>query len=206
MKYSDLLEYVLPEVSGCPHFTAERAIRDACIELCEKTDVYMTGLEPFQIVAGVTDYDLDAPAGTEPNRVMALIRQGVPLTKVRPLDAVAQIDGGTRSQPSFYTQLDNTNILVGPVPDANETLKIMLSLKPNARSTSVPDTVGLENRDVIVSGALWRLQMMSTQGWYDPNAAQMNLRLFNKGVTKVMRQVKYGFSGAPLTVRYREFL
>lgn len=206
MKFADLVDYVLPEVSGCPHFTAEKAIRDACIELCEKTDVYVVGAELLQVVPGITEYDIDAPVGTEPSRVLSLLRSGSPLTKVKPIEAIERIDSTTATAPSFYSQFDNTKLILGPTPDAKETLKIVTSLKPSPTATSIPDTIGLEHRETIVSGALWRLQMMSTQTWYNPSAAQMNLLLFNRGVAKVMKRVKSGFTGASLTVRSREFI
>ena len=37
------------------------------------------------------------------------------------------------------------------------------NVKPTSSSTSIPDTYGKENREVIVHGALYRLQMMSGQ-------------------------------------------
>ena len=40
IKYDTLLPDVLSMVPACPEVIAERAIRSAAIELCEKTDAY----------------------------------------------------------------------------------------------------------------------------------------------------------------------
>lgn len=206
MKYSDFLLYVIPEVPGCPDFVAERAIRDAVIDFCIKTDVYLYGPEPLPVVTGVNEYDLDVPAGTEPNHIITIHREGRPLTKLTYHDAIMRVASGSRSAPSYYSQKDNTSIYIGPTPEENETLQILLSVKPTASSTSIPDTIGLENREAISAGTLYRLQMMAGQPWTNGGGAQTNKMLYDRAVAATMRQVRYGFSGASLTVKPREFI
>ena len=48
--------------------------------------------------------------------------------------------------------------------------------------------------------------MMSGQPWSNPNAAVANKQLFDRGVGKAIRQVKYGFSGGSLTAKSRAFI
>ena len=205
MKYSDLFVYVLCDVPGCPEFTAERAIRDACIDFCARTDLYKAEVQTLIVSAGITEYELDAPTGTEPNHVKAILRKGRPLAASTYEDAIMLIEQSDRSYPQYYAQYDNANVLIGPKPVERETLKVIYTLKPTQSSSSIPDTVGNEWRETLVSGALFRLQMMSGQPWLNPNAANANAQIYERGIAKAIRQAKYGHGGAPLTVTPREF-
>lgn len=205
MKYSDLFIYVLSEVPSCPEFVAERAIRDTCIDFCARTDLYRAEPQPLIVSAGITEYEVDAPSGTEPNHVKAVYREGRPLDAVTYEDAFMRIEVSGIGQPQFYAQYDNRNIMIGPKPEKRETLKLLCTLKPTQTSTSIPDTIGLEHRETLVSGALFRLQMMGAQPWMDGAAAGANRQLYERGVVAAMRQAKYGHSGASLRVTPREF-
>lgn len=207
MKYSDLFVYVLSEVPGCPEFTAERAIRDTCIDFCGRTDAYRA--EPMSLIVapGVTEYELDAPTGTEPNHVSKVLRKGADLMNLPFEDAFMRNEmAADRSDPKYFSQYDNGNLLIGPSPKNKETLKVLYSLKPTTTSTSIPDTIGLENREVLISGALFRLQMMNGNAWANGSAAQANNMIYEKGVSAAIRKAKYGHSGAPITVTAREFI
>lgn len=207
MKYSDLFVYVLSEVAGCPEFTAERAIRDTCIDFCARTGAYKADPLSLTVVPGITEYELDAPAGTEPNHVGSVLRVGRGLTKLPYEDAFIRNElASARSAPNYFSQYDNGNLLLGPEPDARETLKVLYTLKPTTSSTSIPDTIGLEHRETLVSGALFRLQMMAGATWSNGGAAQANNMIYERGVSAAIRQAKYGHSGASLTVTAREFM
>lgn len=207
MKYSDLFVYVISEVPGCPEFTAERAIRDTCIDFCNRTDAYRA--EPLSLIVtpGITDYELEAPSGTEPNHVSKILRKGKQLEKLTYEDAFMRVEtAGDRSPPTYYSQYNSTKLLVGPPPSEKETLRVLFSLKPSPTSTSVPDEVGLEHRETLISGALFRLQMMAGSPWANGAAAQANNQLYERGVSDAIRKIKYGDSGAPLTAHSREFI
>lgn len=207
MKLTDFLPYVLPEVPGCPQITATRAIRDAVIEFCTKSDVYMAEPQSLVLIPNVTEYDIDVPAGAEVNHVTKLLRQGRPLDKLPYFDAIEKLDGAQAgSTPSYYAQSDNNTLIVGPVPSEREKLTLLFTLKPTAKASSIPDTIGLEHRDTIVSGALFRLQMMAGSAWANGGAATSNKALFDRGINAALRQAKYGHGGAPLTVYSREFI
>jgi hypothetical protein len=206
VKYSDLFVYVLSEVAGCPEFTAERAIRDTCIDFCARTGAYKAEPLSLIVIPGIVEYELEAPTGTEPNHVSKVLRSGRELTKLPYEDAYIRNElASTRSAPGYFSQYDNSNLLLGPAPDARETLKVLYTLKPTTASTSIPDTIGLEHRETLVSGALFRLQMMAGATWANGGPAQANNMIYERGVSAAIRQAKYGHSGASLTVTAREF-
>ncbi len=206
MKYSDLFVYVLSEVPSCPEFTAERAIRDTCIDFCARTDLYRAEPQTLVVSRGITDYELDAVTGTEPNHVKSVLREGRPLEALTYEDAFMKVELSGFGPPTYYSQYDNRNILIGPKPEGRGTLKVLYTLKPTQNSTTIPDTIGLEHRETLVAGALFRLQMMSGQPWMDGPAAGANRQLYERGITAGMRQAKFGHGGAPLTVKPREFI
>lgn len=207
MKYIDLAEYIRSEVQGAPDFLIERSAREAAIEFCVKTDVYRLEPEDLQIIAKIDEYEVTVPSGTELNHIIDIYRDGKPLKPVsytRLLEITG--DGTQRAKPNSYSQRDNTVFYVAPVPDEKETLKALYSVKPSPTSTSIPDTIGREYREALVHGAIFRLQMMSGQTWSNPGSAANNKGLFDQRVGQVTREVKYGYSGGSLSVRYRAFI
>lgn len=207
MKYLDIAEYVRTEAHGAPDFVIERVIRESAIEFCVKTDVYRLEPEIVQIIAGIDEYDLTIPSGTELNHIIDVYRNRETLRPVsysRLLEV--QGDGTQRAKPRYYAQRDNTVFYVAPVPNDKESLKVLYSVKPTPASTTIPDTIGLEYREPIVHGAIYRLQMMSDQPWSNMGAAQSNKSLCDQRTAQVVREVRYGYGGGALTVKSRAFI
>lgn len=207
MQFSDFNTFIRPEVQGCPDFLIERSVRDSAVDFCSRTDVYMVEPEDIIVVEGVSEYTVSLPTGTELNHIIDIFDDKQALQPVSYSELEQRLGNETeRAVPRFYAQRDNTEIYFAPVPDATKTLKVLFSVKPTATSTSIPDTIGRENREAITHGALYRLQMMSGQPFSNISAAQMNNQLFEKSVGRTARQVKYGFSGGSLTCKPRLFL
>tara|TARA_B110000977_G_C11036733_1_gene477337 strand:- start:798 stop:1421 length:624 start_codon:yes stop_codon:yes gene_type:complete len=207
MKYEDFTEFVRPECQGAPLFMIEQAVRDSAIEFCKRTGVYIPEAEEITISAGINDYDLTLPSGTELNYITDIFINKTRLKAVSYSQLLHTLgDGIERGVPCYYSQRDNTTFYLAPTPATTTTIRVLCSLKPSATSTSIPDTIGKENREAITSGALFRLQMMPNQPFSNPNMAGAKKQLFDREIGKAVRQVKFGFSGGNLTVRKREFI
>jgi len=207
MKFLDFGDYVRQECQGVPDFMLERAVRDSSIEFCRKTGVYIPEAEEILITKGVNEYDVSIPNGTELNYITDIFANKTRLEAVSWSELLHKIgDGAEQGTPKYYSQKDNTNFFLAPIPDAADTLRVLYSLKPSAASTSVPDTVGKENREAITQGALYRLQMMPNQPFSNQSAGIINKQFFDRSVSSAIRQVKFGFSGGNLKVRKREFI
>lgn len=207
MDYLDLADYVRTEAHGAPDFVLSRAIRESAVEFCIKTDAYRPEPEPIQIIEGVEEYSLFIPSGTELNHIIDIYRNRETLSPVsysRLLEVRG--DGSQKGTPKYYGQRDNAEFYVAPIPAKDETLKVLYSVKPTSSSTSIPDTIGLEYREPIVHGAIYRLQMMSSQPWTDFSSAQANKALFDRRTSQIMREVRYGYGGGALTVKSRAFI
>jgi hypothetical protein len=206
MKFSDLSAYIRPEVQGCPDHLIERAVRDSCIDFCRRTDVYMPEPEAVTVVKGVNEYALSLPTGTELNHIIDIYNDTAPLKPVSYTKLLSILGNETeQGTPQYYAQRDNTDFYLAKIPNRDYSLKVVFSVKPSSTSTSIPDTVGKEYREILVHGALYRLQMMN-QPWGNANLAGSNKQLFDREVGVTVRQVKYGFSGGSLTCRSRAFI
>ena len=207
MKFLDFADHVRQECQGVPDFILERVVRDASIEFCKKTGVYIPEAESVSIVAGVNEYEVSIPTGTELNYITDIFADKTRLQAVSWSELLHRVGDGTeRGVPKYYSQRDNASFFLAPIPDAADTLRVIYSLKPSAGSTSIPDTVGKENREAITQGAVYRLQMMPNQPFSNQSAGIINKQLFDQAVSSAVRQVKFGFAGGNLKIRKREFI
>ena len=207
MKFSEVVPFIRPEVAGAPDFLIERMVRDICIDFCQRTDVYLAEPEDIFIVDGVSEYDVSIPSGTELNHILDVYDNRT-LLKPIAYSKLLQVLGNesVKGRPKYYSMRDNNTFFVGPVPNTNYTFRALFSLKPNSTSTSIPNTVGRENRPTIVKGVLARMQSMNGQPWTSLNMAQINYQGYEKEVGRIHRESKYGFAGGALTAKYREFV
>lgn len=207
MKFSDFASFVRPETQGAPDFLIERSIRESAIEFCRRTGVYIPEPENVSIIVGINEYEVTVPSGTELNYITDVFANQTKLNPVSYNELLERLGDETeRGTPKFYSQRDNSAFFVAPIPSAVDTFRVLYSLKPTSTSRSIPDSVGKEHQEAITQGALYRLQMMPNQPFTNPSAASANKQLFDREVGRTVRQVKYGFSGGALKVRYREFI
>jgi hypothetical protein len=207
VRFLEIAEYVRPEAHGAPDFLVERAIRESAIDFCVKTDIYRLEPEDFLVIPSITEYELSIPVGTELNHIVDIYRNKQtlqPVSYTRLLEITG--DGTSKGKPNYYSQRDNTQFYLALTPNERETLKALYSLKPSPSSSSIPDTIGEEYKEPLVHGAIYRLQMMTSQPWSNMGAAQSNKALFDQRTGQVTREVKYGYSGGSLTVKSRAFI
>ena len=207
MKYSDFALYVRPEAQGAPDFVIERAVRDSAIDFCARTDIYMPEPEFITVISGLNEYAVSLPTGTELNHILDIFKDKSALTPISYNQLLLRLgDETTTGSPAYYAQRDNSDTYLAPIPASSDSIRVLYSVKPSSTSTSIPDSVGKEHRETISHGALYRLQMMASQPWSNPNSAANNKQLFERGLGRVVRQVKYGFSGGSLTAKSRAFI
>jgi len=207
VQFTDFAPYIRPEVQGCPDFLLERAVRDAATDFCRRTDIYIAEPEFVQLVAGVNEYEVSIPSGTELNHIVDIYNNNTALTPVSYTELIRRLGNEqTTGTPRFYAQRDNKDFYIAPIPAEPISVRVLYSLKPTASSRSIPDTIGKEYREVISHGALYRLQFMAGQPFSNPSFGAVNRDLYEKEVGRTTRQVKYGFSGGSLTVKPRAFI
>ena len=207
MFFAGLADSIRAEVHGCPTPIIVNAVRDASIEMCSRTGINIHE-SSIAITAGATQYNIAGlPAESELNHVVDIFDGTQALQPISFNELKRRLgDGDQEGKPKYYAQKDNTAIYVAPKPQEADTLRIVYTVKPTHVASVIPDTIGREHQEVIIHGALYRLQMMNDQPWSTPTLAGVNKDLFEKGVGRITRQVKYGFSGGTLTCKPRPFL
>ncbi len=207
MKFSAFATFVRPEAPGAPDFLIERSVRETAIDFCRRTGVYIPEPENITIIKGINEYDVTVPAGTELNYITDVFADQIKLQPVSYNRLLEKLGDETeQGTPKYYAQRDNTNFYVAPIPSDADTFRVLYTLKPTATSSSLPDSVAKEHQETLIQGALYRLQMMPNQPFTNPGSAANNKVLYEREVGRTVRQVKYGFSGGALKVRYREFI
>lgn len=209
--YEDFLSRVLIEAPGCAEVSALLAIKDSCIEFCEKSLILVRDHEPVSLKAGEVDYDLEPPAGTLVIKVMKAWVENTPIDPMFP-DIVRDASVYNRafasyqpapSVPQRFLQKDERTVSVWPVPDKNypNGLTMRVALKPTRASTTVDDMLYEEYVEAIAAGALGRLLMSSGKPYTNVQAAMAHKALSNQGLNVARQRAGHGHTRSNLSVR-----
>lgn len=205
-KFETLLPDVVSMVPACPEIIAERAIRAAVIELCEKTDAYQKQLDAVTVHKGIYEYDLEPPIGTNVHRIIWVTYDGKPLEPVS-TGLLEQRQENWRKEtgtPEYFVKdgLELFNLVPVPNEVKANAVEIRVSLKPTQSATSCDDLVMTDHRDTIINGALFRLCRMPSKDWTDLGAAQIYNSLFNEGLILAERRARQADNPVAAKVRY----
>lgn len=211
--YEDFLSRVLIEVPGCAEISALLAIKDACIEFCEKSLILVRDHAPITVNQNDVDYDLEAPAGTVVVKVMRAWIENTPLDPmfpdiVREASVYNQLYSSFEAAPSMpqrYLQKSERTISVWPIPDKTYAngLTLRVALKPTRASTSVDDVIYEDYADVIAAGSLSRLMRSNGKPYADLRLAEDRRREFLSGVNVARQRSSHGHTRSNLSVRLR---
>jgi len=211
--YEDFLSRILIEVPGCAEISALLAIKDTCIEFCEKSLILVRDHEPITVYQNEVDYDLEAPAGMLVVKVMKAWMENSPIDPMFP-DIVRDASVYNReyssyqaaaSTPRRYLQKSERTISVWPLPDKTYVngLTLRVALKPSRNSTSVDDVIYEDYADTIAAGALSKLMRSSGKPYTDLRLAEDRRREFMTGVNVARQRSGHGHVRSNLSVRLR---
>lgn len=186
-RYEDLLPFVLPEVHGCSEPLAEQAIRDAVIEFCQRSRVWVYVCDPADSIARQPNYDLDLPADTALVQVFS-IRTAASSEQLTPR-TVDDLDNEARDwteevgTPRHYAQFNDDEFYLYPAPQDSSvgSIKVRLIIKPSQSSTGFPSWINERYQKVIAAGAKAALMMKQGTAWYNPNQASYYENEFHDG-------------------------
>lgn len=210
--YAQFLPEVLPFVPDCPQIVAVNAIRNACIDFCNKTWYWQVDLDPLPIVAKVSNYPIDVPSGTEFIGLAGCWIEGVWIDaqsndelnrKFRGLDW-RTIEGGN---PRYVTQIESEEILLVPRPAETKqnALTIRAVIAPAIDSTEVGRDLLNHYRRVISLGARSYLHGTMGQPFSDLNLSEYFEGKFNRECSKVRIKVNKGLSRSSVTIQFPGF-
>jgi len=198
---SDLfLNEIMPDVPGCSKEIAVNAIRNASIEFCKKSFVWMETLDPLNVVVNVDVYDVGViPIGSVVERVNKLYYLGVELTASNVDEVNAKRQSAVGGAVKFYAQSSPTQVILHGMPEVSTTgaLVMNVSLTPSHTSSGIDSSITDRYLDGIVSGAKSRLMLMPKKPWTDMALASYHKGEFGSAADTAMIDAARGFGRAP---------
>jgi hypothetical protein len=198
--YNAFLGNVMPHVNGCPPAMAIDAVRDAVIQLCQEARIWTVEHAAIDVVTDQGSYAFAPPAGTVVAEVLQVWYAG---KRIDPYDVDVSNNIYTswmteKGQPTKYTQLDERNLRLIPIPQETVTgaVTLLVTLKPSKTSTTVDDRIYEQYDNIIANGALaYLLTMPKTPGrdWPDTKLGAMNASQFQEGIDKAKSKASRGY-------------
>ena len=184
-KYEDMLNDVMPELQGCSVELAVNALKNACMELFQKSWIFTQELDPIPVVIGTSEYDLDAPTGY---RVVGVVSVYVDEAKVDPISESAMNRVSRRWKTdtgsiSGYQMVGENTLRVYRIPDADGTLYVTVALAPTIKSTGVETFVHNLYSEGIAAGAKARLMAMPGKPFSAPDSSNMYRAQFSSAIS-----------------------
>jgi hypothetical protein len=206
VRYEKFLPEVIPYVHDCPEFVAVNAIRNACIEFCDKSLYLQYTHDPISVIQDVPVYTLDLPTYTMSARVMDGWFDNLPLTaksedqlkRIFPMDW-REMQG----RPQWITQLCPEEIIIAPKPfySAANSLKLIVAIKPTRDSTTVDSVIYDRWAEHIGFGAKARLYDTPNHSYSDPGQAVKFRSWFENAIGEAKTERNRGLTRSTQVVR-----
>lgn len=203
--FSDFYRFITPYAPGVASPSMDSALRNAAVEFCERTRVWQEYGPATSVTADVGTYDVDAPFGAEPVKIMSMAYDGRPLSPktVDELDmqyADWQSDTGT---PGMFTQILPTEFMLVPVPaqDGVDLLKYRAAYKPSITADTLPDILLAQYARDMAHGALAQLLLEADAPYTNPSMAAAYATMFENKIQEVNIHVAKALGRAPIRAR-----
>jgi len=212
--YDAFLPRVLIDAYGCPEIVATQAIRDAVIEFCSRSNFIQRDHDPITVVTGISDYDLEPPAG---QLVVKILKCWFKMTELSPIapdfvDSPAFYNSSipdnapSIATPLSFTQKDERTFSI--YPSSKDTvangLTLRISLKPTRASTTCEDSIFEDYAETIAHGALARILVSPGKAYMNVAAAGMHGAAFNTGINDARQRASRGHVRSGMQVRMRK--
>ncbi len=201
--------HVLPYVYVPSKPIVRDAIRDACIELCRRTQIWREDLAAIDVVQNHYTYNLTPSAG----RIFTTISVLYDSIPVHPsgedhLDNISPSWRRYRSVTyrynlSFLNDQATLELTWPPTADITGGIEVRVALQPLPDDTQVPDTLYTDHKDVVADGSLAKLLGMQAEKWYDPVKANQHNRSFGDGLAKMAGEAQRSHTSRPQQVKMR---
>lgn len=211
--YEQFLPFVTQYAQDVSEFVAVDAIRNACIEFCERTQILEYDIPDIDIVALQSNYVIPTPADTKVvNILQAYYNTDILLIPKSP-DELASIYRMSNWQtlqgtPQFITRLVKPEVTIVPVPytNTNDSLRLRVALAPTRDSQEIDSEIYEQWAEIIARGARARIYNHPKQPYFDRAAAAEEARMFRVGINEARIQVAKGLSRDSTQVEFQRLL
>lgn len=213
---------ILPDIPTLPRPALENAVRNACIDFCERTHLWTQDLDRITVAVDTREYTLTEPSGAEIILIddVKYKQNGADDDQFTTLDPISENqknlqDSGSwkyrdSATPSGYYALpDNpTEILLYNIPNvaSTEGLLVKVVLRPSRSCTTVEDFIYKSHFKTIGLGAKADLFARKGQAWRDPNMAASFESKFINACNEAMVLKMTGGTKRETRVRMRAFV
>jgi hypothetical protein len=198
----DFLPLIRGRLIGCPDMILRDALRDTCIEFCKQTQLLSEQID-VQVTAGEASVTLSPSDGE--HWVLSALRRETRLLEPSERYHFEQEGLDTRTGTPTHYYLDGPlNLVLGPIPDVDETLSAAVSVRPDDTASSVEDVLYTDYRTTIAAGA--RAWVRRNYGaWSDPKLEAEDSMIFERDIFRQLHRRARGGSNTPLRVRAHLF-
>jgi len=166
VKITDLDQYLLTDVPGCPAPLRTQALHRAAIEYCRRSGSWRDTLEAVNMVDGQTEYQIESPYPGYILRVISAEAAGVALDN----------DDFTFDGAETFT------LTSAPVEDTAGGLVVVASLVPDEQNCILDVDFLNQHGPAIVAYALYILKSMPAKLWSDRVGATAQYGAFMQAV------------------------
>ena len=188
--YTTLYDEVLPDVPGVPQNVALNAIRNAVIEFCEKTRIWVVDQAAITGTINIAVYPFVPLAGT----VVAGVVVGSAKYNGQRIEPTTQSElsdnnvlWSTRTgQPRHFLQENTKEFILTPMPSATlvNAITMKVALKPTRASTTVADWIVEMYREELAHGAKGKMFSMQKKPWSSADLAGYHTGRFDDAIAK----------------------
>ena len=197
------LPMVRGRLPGCPDMILTDAVRDACIEFCQRTRLLTEDLV-LSVTAGERTLTLAPVADTawEGTTVWRDDGEVLSATNRQELaDSAFDIETGT---PRWYYVEGDRLLVLGAYPSADETLNARVTVRPSDAATAVHDVLWQDYRQPLCAGA--RAWVRRHYGeWVNDKQEAEDRQVFELGIHRANLRRARGGANASLRVRAHPF-
>ena len=207
--FSTLVNRMASSVPGCPQPVVVTHVRDAAIEVCERTLAWRYEQDDIRLTPGVVDYEWEVPTGTEVHAVITAASNGTTIIS-KTLEFVHDNypnypDPVTteRGTPQYITHVDPDTFYVVPPPNSDTTydIKMFVALKPLRTATGMDKSILDDIETVVMHAALQSILVIPEQTWTDRELAAYHAKQYAfKGAERRAR-TNLGSGRSAMTVR-----
>lgn len=199
---------VAGEVTGCPSFAIELAVKRTVTDFLERTHWLQRTASAIDIAGGAAARTFPSSVAGTGERVLAVLGAWIsdePVEVYGPDDVDEDWpDWKTRTgTPECLVMEREDEFYVVPSPTATMTaalrFKVAIGLLDTA--TTCDDTIATNWREGIAAGAKARLMLQPGKTWESPERAAVNMAIYTEAVNKAITRATRSPARRPLSTR-----
>lgn len=196
--WSDLYDYALPDLPGCPVVAVEVALRQSAIAFAEQSLAWKYDHPDIAVVAATADYAFVPPAGAVVHAITYAEFSDKEIQTRASEFGIRIEDWRSQTGTPEYVLGGATSLTLVPTPDVSGTLKLEVALKPPPTATGIDDAMFNEFREAIVHGALSRLMLSPKKPYSDGSLGAYHAQQFTIKTGQAGMRTARNYTRAPL--------